>query len=56
MSESDRAAARLLEAAIRVAAYPPSKPGTYVSKAQVYWPLIQELRDALDAYGIEWQS
>jgi signal recognition particle subunit SEC65 len=38
-----------------VAAYPPKKKGQSVSSAQVYWPLIDELRDALDELGIEWR-
>jgi hypothetical protein len=45
-----------LRAARKVAAYPPAKPGQYVSDAKVYWPLIIELRDALDAAGIEWRT
>jgi signal recognition particle subunit SEC65 len=48
-------AARVLDAAIKVAAYPPKKKGQSVSSAQVYWPLIDELRDALDELGIEWR-
>lgn len=49
------AAARTLDAAIAVAAYAPMKRGQYVTSAQIYWPLITELRDALDEMGIEWR-
>lgn len=52
---ADDPAGRVIDAARAVAAYPPRKPGQYVSKAGVYWPLIIELRDALDALGIDWR-
>lgn len=55
MTEPNPAAGRVLDAAIAVAAAAPAKRGTYVTKAGVYWPLIDELRDALDALGIEWR-
>jgi hypothetical protein len=50
------AAARLMDAAIAVADYAPAKRGQHVSSAQIYWPLIIELRAALDAMGVEWRS
>lgn len=46
---------RVMEAAIAVAASPPAKRGQYVTGAKVYWPLIEELRAALDERGIEWR-
>ena len=49
------AAGRVLDAAIAVAAYPPKKKGQYVHSAGVYWPLIDELRAALDDMGVEWR-
>lgn len=48
-------AGRALDATIRVAASAPKKRGQYVTYAKVYWPYIEELRDALDALGIEWR-
>jgi hypothetical protein len=46
---------RVLNAAVAVAAAAPLKRGKYVVSAQVYWSLIEELRDALDALGVEWR-
>lgn len=46
---------RVLDAAIAIAAYPPRTQGQYVSNAGVYWPLIHELRAALDELGVEWR-
>lgn len=56
LTDADRAAGRVLDAAIQVARNAPARRGGYVSKALVYWPYIEELRDALDALGIEWQQ
>lgn len=49
-------AARVLDAAIAVADYAPPKRGQFVTSAQIYWPLIEELRSALDAMDIDWRS
>lgn len=50
-------AAELLDASVAVAAYPPADGrGQHVSKALVYWPLIDRLRLALDAMGIDWRE
>jgi hypothetical protein len=48
-------AARVLDAAIAVAAAAPAKQGQHVTSAHIYWPLIHELRAALDEMGIEWR-
>jgi hypothetical protein len=48
-------AARVLDAALRIARNAPATRGTYVSHARIYWPLIEELRAALDALGVEWR-
>ncbi len=49
-------AARVLDAAVGVAQAAPAKPGRYVFAAQIPWTRIHELREALDALGIEWRS
>jgi hypothetical protein len=41
-------------AAIDVAVAPPVKKGTYSYAANVPWHLVERLRDALDAVGIDW--
>lgn len=56
MSEPDNPAGRVLDAAIRVAAAAPKRRGTHVSSASIYWPYLLELREALDAMGIEWRE
>jgi hypothetical protein len=55
MSEREPAA-RVLDAAINVAASAPAKRGQFVSSALIYWPLIEELRAALDDLGIDWKG
>ena len=47
---------RLWLAAIDVAASPPLKQGKYAGNAGVYWPLIHELREALDELGVDWRK
>jgi len=56
MSDTPNAAGRVLDAAIAVAEGAPAKRGQYVSHALIYWPMIDELRAALDDMGIEWRS
>lgn len=48
-------AARLMDAVIAVAAAAPARPGTNVFAAKISWRKITELRDALDAMGVEWR-
>jgi hypothetical protein len=52
----DTAAATVLDAAIAVARAAPRRRGTYVSHTKIYWPLIEDLRAALDALDIDWRS
>ena len=49
-------AARVLDVACKIAHNAPVKQGKYVSGALIYWPLIHQLRDALDALGVEWRT
>lgn len=51
----DPAPGRVLDAAIAVARQAPARRGKYVSHAKIYWPVIEELRAALDALGVEWR-
>jgi hypothetical protein len=53
--DASQAAAKVLDTAIAIARDAPARRGSYVSHAKIYWPLIQELRAALDALGIEWR-
>jgi hypothetical protein len=46
---------RVLAAAITIARRAPQRRGSYVSHALIPWPLIEELREALDAGGVEWR-
>jgi hypothetical protein len=48
--------ARLLDLAIEIAVYAPKKQGKYVHAAGISWKLIHELRDALDAVGVDWRE
>jgi hypothetical protein len=45
-----------LDAATAVAAAAPRKRGKYISDTLIYWPLIERLRDALDAEGVDWRA
>lgn len=49
------AAGRVLDVAAKIARDAPKKRGQYVSHALVYWNDINDLRDALDALGIDWR-
>lgn len=49
------AADRVLDAAIAVAEAAPTRRGQNVFAAQIPWIRITELREALDALGIEWR-
>jgi len=55
MAPQPEPAARVLDAALRIARNAPARRGTYVSHAKIHWPLIEELRAALDALGVEWR-
>jgi hypothetical protein len=48
-------AERLLDAAVAIARNAPAGHGATVSHTLVYWPRVEELRDALDAMGVEWR-
>ena len=51
--------ARLVPTALvasQIAARAPKHPGTYVSMAQIPWPLILKLRETLDEAGINWRN
>jgi hypothetical protein len=43
-------------AAIEVAIHAPLDRGVSTGSAQIYWPKIDRLRDALDAVGIDWRA
>ncbi len=48
---------KLRVAAIEIAAYPPvSHDSSTTFAAKVPWRMIEELRDALDAVGVEWRK
>ena len=49
-------ASRVLDVAVKIAADAPARKGQYVSHCLVYWDDIVELRDSLDALGIEWRK
>jgi hypothetical protein len=49
-------AKRVLDAAISVATAAPEQKGASVFAAQIPWTRITELREALDALGIEWRD
>lgn len=53
---SPAAYARLFDVVLSVAAAPPDRPGTNVWAAKVPWYRIVELREALDACGIDWRA
>lgn len=50
-------AGRVLDAAIAIAGGAPKRQNKSggVSHALIYWPLIHELREALDDLGIDWR-
>lgn len=58
MTHSAEAAgmADLVYAATMIAAGAPEKPGANVSKAQIPWSRITELRNALDLIGADWRK
>lgn len=43
-------------AAISVAAAAPLRQGRYVAEARIPWHIVDEVRGALDALGIDWQE
>lgn len=43
-------------AAIEIAANAPLKQGENVSSAKISWPLIDQLRQALDELGLDWRE
>lgn len=45
-----------LATAIDIAGAAPARQATYTSSAKVSWQLIHELRDRLDAAGIDWRT
>lgn len=49
-------ASKLLDTVIAIAAAAPKKQGQHVYSAQVPWALIHQLRERLDAMGIEWRQ
>jgi len=49
-------AERLVDLAARIARYAPAKQGNYVHRAGIRWTLIHELRNTLDALGVEWRK
>lgn len=49
-------AGSVLDAAVAIAAAAPAKPGSHVFASAIPWGRIHELRDALDALGIEWRD
>lgn len=56
MAASSEATANLIAAAAMVAAAAPAAPGRHVVKAQIPWPLVDDLRVALTAIGVDWQK
>ena len=47
--------AELLDTTIAIARNAPLRRDARASYAQIYWPLIEKLREQLDALGIEWR-
>lgn len=47
--------ARVLDATIAVVRNAPEKPSHNAYAARISWTKITELRDALDAAGLEWR-
>lgn len=47
--------ARVLDATIAVARAAPDKPSHNAFAARISWTKLTELRDALDAAGLEWK-
>lgn len=47
--------ARVLDATIAVVRAAPDAPSHNAFAARIPWPKVTELRDALDAAGIEWR-
>lgn len=56
VTDLEPAVARLINTAAWIARLAPEKRGQYVSKAQIYWPAIETLRDILDELGIDWKE
>jgi hypothetical protein len=54
-TEEPNVYARVLDATVAVARAAPAKPGTNVHAARISWSKITELREALDAAGLEWR-
>jgi hypothetical protein len=52
----DTPASRLLDLATEIAVYAPKRQGQNVHTAGISWRLIHELREALDAMGIDWRA
>jgi len=53
---ADSPASQLLDVAVAIAGYAPKRQNKYTHCANVSWKLIHELRDALDAVGVEWRK
>lgn len=47
---------RAIATAIEIATWPPLRRESYTSSAKVPWLLIEELRERLDAAGIDWRE